>query len=452
MKSGSLLLRPIYTWMGESRPPHPRPRFVSGNYFDFYQDQLGFLTDCAERFGGIVYLRFFHIPVYLINDPDLIEDVFAKAQLRKPKTVSTPLQKKLFGNGLLASEGEFWLKQRRLLQHVFERKRLDQYADTVVKVTEDFFRDWHDGDSRIIDHEFTELTLKIAAKTFFGIDHLNESDAIRELVEALKIIFEGQSRLSWFSDNFLPTANNRRFKRAVKAVDDLIGDIIAARRKNHSDQNDLLSILLSAENGMTEKQIRDEIVTFFVAGHQTTAITLTWLWIMLARNAEASNKLRSEVGKFHGRALSLQALSELPFTAQLIKETLRMFPPNRSVAREVVEPYHLQSFNLPKGSQIVMSQWVLHRDPKYFECPDEFRPDRWTSEFEKQLPKYAYFPFGLGNRTCIGRSFAMMETSLILAIIARQFSFTLDSDSDPEPIPVILLRPRHKSSITVKSM
>ena len=432
-------------------PPQPKPRFLSGNYFDFYRNQLDFLTNCARDFGDIVYLRFFHIPIYLLNQPDLIEEVLANAELIKSKGVRTPLQKQIFGNSLIASEGDFWLKQRRLLQQVFNQKHLAGYAETVVETAEEFFSNWKEGEKRIINDEFIELTLKIAAKTFLGIDDLKEKDIIRELVESIKTIYSTQNQVSWFADNFLPTSNNRRFKKAVKAVDKLIGKIIEERRKNNSNTNDLLSVLLSMNVHNSDKQIRDEIVTFFIAAHETTAVALTWAWVLLSQDDESSKKMQSEIKALNKSKLSFSDLSKLKFTSQILKESLRLFPPNRSVAREVKKQFRLRDFNIKKGSQIVMSQWVLHRDSRYFDSPDKFIPERWTPEFEQSLPKYAYFPFGLGNRTCIGKSFAMMETTLILTVIAQKFRFTLDSIEEVEPFPVILLRPKNKLSITVKT-
>jgi len=433
-------------------PPHPQSRFISGHYFDFYQDQLAFLTNSARDFGDVVYFRFFHIPIYLLSHPDLIEEVLANAELRKSKGVRTPLQRQLFGNGLIASEGDFWLKQRRLLQQVFNQQYLAKYTETVAETAEEFFSAWKDGEKRIINDELIDLTLKIAAKTFFGIDDLKEKDTIRELIESLKIIYSAQNQVSWFTDNFLPTTNNRRFKKAIKAVDKLIAQIIEERRKNNHSNTDLLSVLLSITADNSDRQIRDEVITFFVAAHETTAVALTWVWVLLAQNEEARQKITAEIKGLNKARLSFGDLSKLTFTSKVIKESLRLFPPNRSIAREVTKQFRIRGFKVSKGSQIVMSQWVLHRDPRYFESPDKFIPERWTPEFEKALPKYAYFPFGLGNRTCTGKSFAVMEMTIVMAAIAQKIRFTLDSNEEVEPLPVILLRPKNKLSITVKTL
>lgn len=301
---------------------------------------------------------------------------------------------------------------------------------------------------RIADDEFINLTLKIAAKTFFGLEDLRESEKIRELTESLKIIYSSNNRISWFADNFMPTAKNRRFKKAVADINLLITDIISERRSDSSEMSNLLSVLLAVNEGNSEKQIRDEIMTFLIAGHETTAITLTWAWSLLAKNSQAADKLYAEVKSLE--TAEIEHFSKLQYTNQVIKETLRLYPPNRSVSREMRKSAIIAGFNIPKGAQIVMPQWVMQRDEKYFPAPENFIPERWTPIFEKELPKYAYFPFGLGNRSCIGRSFAMMEVALILSIAARRFQFNLDDKTAPHPLPVILLRPESKINFTVK--
>lgn len=434
-------------------PPQPLAKLISGHYFDFYSNQLQFLTDAARNFGDLVYLRFFHIPIYLLNDPVLIEQVLAKAKLKKPKTVRSPLQRQIFGNGLLTSEDDFWLKQRRLLQQAFDQQHLAHYFKNIVNSAEEFLNKWQEGEDRVINDEFVDLTLEIAAKTFFGIDDLSEKNIVRELTESLKIIFSSQSRYAWFFDNYLPTKNNLEFKKSIRAADQLIDKIIQERRKNVSTKNDLLSVLLSLSDDLnSEKQIRDEILTFFIAGHETTAITLMWIWVLLSKHEDAAKKLQSEINTLGADELTFGNLSKLSFTNQIIKETLRMFPPNRSVAREVKEPFRIDNFEISKGSQLIMSQWVLHRDSKYFESPDNFKPERWTLKFEQDLHKYAYFPFGLGNRICIGRSFAIMEITLILITLAKKFRFNLVSNERIEPLPVILLRPKNEIHITVSKL
>lgn len=437
----------------------PKRRIVSGNYFDFFQNQLDFLSECSKKYGDVVSLRFFHLPIYLINHPDLIEEVFSRQSenFRKAKTVRTPLQKMLFGNSLLTGEGEFWLKQRRAIQPAFHQTFLAEYSKIIVETTKEFISNWKDGDKRIISEDLVDLTFKIASRAFFGIEGDAEKEIIRELVNSNKSIFSVQNRFNWFADNFLPTRKNLRFRKAVKAVNKLISKLISERKAEKHNKKDLLSVLLSIKNGETEdlseKHLRDEIITIFIAGHETTAVTLSWMWVLLAQNPEVSAKVYQEIQEnLEDKTVEFQDLSKLGYLSSVLKETLRLFPPNRSTAREAISECKIGNYRIKAGSQVVLPQWVVHRDENYFTSANEFIPERWTKEFERNLHKYAYFPFGGGARICIGRSFAMMEATLILTTIAQKFQITLDDNLKIVPEPVILLRPKGELKTTLSSV
>jgi cytochrome P450 len=442
-----------------TRPPRLKGNIISGSYFDFFSNQLDFLTDCARTHGDVVAFRFFHLPIFLISNPDLIEEVFAgnSSAFKKAKTVKMPSQRMLFGNSLIASEGEEWLRQRRAMQPAFNQSHLSGYADLIVEITLEHIKNWKDGDVLRIDHELVDLTFKLAARTFFGIEGTEGKEIIRDLIDLNKSVFSGQNRIAWFVDNFLPTPKHVKFRRAIKRVDELIARLIRERRSGASDQKDLLSVLLSIKNSetgsLTDKQLRDEIVTAFIAGNETTAVALSWVWVMLARHPDEFTKLGHELETvLSGRAPEFADLRELKHTARVLKETLRLYPPNRSTAREAVKDCRLGGFAIPAGSQVVMPQWVVHRDERFFDHPDEFIPDRWTTEFEQQLHKYAYFPFGSGPRLCIGRSFAVMEMALVIATIATRFEISLDSDDEIEPLSLVLLRPKNDLVVTLRSL
>ncbi len=423
-------------------PAGPPRRLLSGNYSEFFRDQLGFLEHCAKAYGDLVYIRFFHVPIYLLNSPELIESALTRGEFRKPRSVRAPLQRKVFGNGLLTSEGELWLQQRRLLQKAFERDHLANYCDTIFSITQEFLEGWKAGETKVLDDEFTDLTLRISAATFFGSSAARQRFLIKELAESLKAISERQGRIAWFADTFAPTSRRVRFNRALGNVNKLIGELIEKRR-DPSGHTDLLSLLCSSCTN--ETQLRDEIVTFFLASHETTAITLTWLWFLLATHKDAQSKVRVESSSLNSKGDQFETITHLRYTTNAVKETLRLYPPNRSVAREVVKGFELGRYFIPTGAQIVMPQWVVHRDPRWYDSPDKFDPDRWTSEWDRDAPKYAYFPFGVGNRICIGRSFAMLGSTLISALISQKFVMTVDKRQDNViPDPVILLRPKRK--------
>jgi cytochrome P450 len=438
------------------QPPKLKGSIFSGSYFDFFQNQLGFLSKCAKEYGDIVSLRFFHLPIYLINHPDLIEEVFStnSANFKKAKTVRLPSQRLLFGNSLLVSDGEIWLQQRRAIQPAFHQNFINNYSKIVTETAEEFIKNWKTGEVHLINEDLVDLTFAVASRAFFGIDGSSEKEIIRDLVNLNKSIFASQNRLSWFWDNFLPTPKNLRFGKAVQKVNQLISNLIQERRAQDLDKKDLLSVLLSIKNneteGLNDKQLRDEIITIFIAGHETTAVTLSWIWVLLSQNPEEFLKLKNELKNvLNNRLPNFTDLPKLEHTYRIIKESLRLFPPNRSTAREAIKDCQIGKYFIPAGSQVVMSQWVVHRDERFFDSPNEFIPDRWTNEFEQKLHKYAYFPFGGGGRICIGRSFAMMEAALILALIAQKFEITLDEQNEIEPIPLVLLRPKSDLKVTL---
>lgn len=440
-----------------AHPPRLKGKIISGSYFDFFGNQLDFLTSCAREHGDVVSFRFFHLPIFLVSHPDLVEEVFAggNSNFKKARTVRMPSQKLLFGNSLIASEGEDWLRQRRAMQPAFNQTYLSEYAKLIVDITLDHIADWQDGDVRMINNELVDLTFKLAARTFFGIDGAKEKEIIRELIDLNKSIFSSQNRLFWFLDNFLPTPKHLRFKSAIDRVDALISELIRDRREMGSDRKDLLSVLLSIKNAetgeLTEKQLRDEIVTTFIAGNETTAVALSWTWAMLAQHPEEFRKLRAELKTtLAGRTPTFADLPNLKHTYRVIKETLRLYPPNRSTAREAVRDCELGGYPIPAGAQVVLPQWVVHRDERFYDRPAEFIPDRWTTEFEQKLHKYAYFPFGGGPRLCIGRSFATMEIALVIATISERFEITLDSKDKIEPLSLVLLRPKNDLKVTLK--
>ena len=443
---------------GRNKVSRIKGRLISGSYFDFFRDQLGFLSKTSRSFGDFVRLRFFHVPVFLVSHPDLIEEVFnsKRPMFRKAKTLSMPSQKMLFGNSLLVSEGEFWLRQRRALKRAFSQDLIRDYSKIVVETAGRYLELWRDGEVRSIDRELTDLTFAVASRSFFGIDGNDEKAVIRELVDLNKSIFSSQNRLAWFWDNFLPTRKRRRFERAVGKVDELIAGLIRKRRAEGPGRKDLLSVLLSMQDAdaqeLTDRQLRDEIVTVFIAGHETTAVTLGWAWTLLAKHPEEFEKLKTEVETvLGGRPPDFGDLPKLVHAQRIIKESMRLFPPNRSTAREAAEECEIGGIKIPKGAQVVMPQWVVHRDERFYQRPDEFIPGRWTPEFEQSLHKYAYFPFGAGARVCIGRAFSMMETTLILAMIAQRFEITLDSPEQVEPVPLVLLRPNIELKATLRS-
>ena len=422
---------------------------------EFYKDQLGFLTESAREFGDVVSLRFFHVPVYLLNNPEHIEWVFGSRNFIKPRSLRLPLQRRIFGNGLLSSSGEVWLRQRRLAQPAFHRNRLARYAEVMIASTEKMLADWKGEETRDIYEEMRALALEIAAKCLFDADMSRDGAVVREISNTVTKVFAFQGRPLWILDNVFLTPNNLRFRQAIKRLDKIIYDVIS-RHGGDKESDDLITMLLSAqdEDGtrMSRQQLRDELATLFFASHEAAALVLTWTCYLLARHPEKQETLIAENrDQSHERTVSAVAeLSALPYTRMVIKEAMRLYPPNRSVGREALNDCEIGNYHVPAGTQLLMSQWVVHRDSRYFDSPEEFRPERWTPEFMSQLPKYAYFPFGGGPRVCIGQDFAVMEAMLVIATILRKFKLVLVAGQVVEPQPVVLLRPKNGIKIRIE--
>jgi cytochrome P450 len=299
------------------------------------------------------------------------------------------------------------------------------------------------------------LTLEIVVKTLFDADISGEADKVGRVLSQMVKPFASQATLKWILDNRLPTPTHRRFNAAAREIDDIIYRLIAERRASGSDKGDLLSMLLAArdEDGsqMTDHQLRDEVMTLFLAGHETTALTLSWAWFLLAQNPDVEEQFHAELAEVLGDRLPTVAdLPRLQFTEKIAKESMRLYPPAFGVGREAIDDFELGGYRIPAGSQLFMFQWATQRDPRYFVEPERFHPERWTEEFLDRLPKYAYFPFGGGPRACIGNYFAMMEVVLLLATVGRQFRFSLLPEHPVGLMPAMSLRPTNGIKVVVE--
>jgi cytochrome P450 len=430
-------------------PAGPRGGRVMGNMREFNGDPLKFIERCAREFGDVVQTRFLYVPALFLFHPDHVEYVLATGSKNfiKAATLRSPFFHRLVGNGLVASEGDFWRRQRRLAQPAFHRDRVEAYAATMVDFAEAALEGWRDGETLDAHDEMMLLTQRVVAQTLFSADVTRDS---REIGEALSNIirpFASQTTLKWILDNRLPTPAHLRFNRDVRRIDRFVYRLITERRASGEDTGDLLSMLLRAqdEDGsvMTDKQLRDELMTIFLAGHETTALTLTWAWYLLAQNPEAEERLAAELSEvLGGRAPTVGDLPRLRYAEWVVKESMRLYPPAWGVGRECVRECEMGGYHVPKGMQVLAFPWVIHRDPRWFRDPLAFRPERWGDESNSRLPKYAYFPFGGGPRLCIGNYFATMEAVLVLATIARRFRLRLVSEDPPELLPAISLRPK----------
>jgi cytochrome P450 len=438
-------------------PNGPKGHLIRGNLPEYIEDPLGYLMNAARQFGDVVRLRFFNIPVWVLNNPQHIESVLVTNNrcFIKPLDFRMPFFRGIFGNGLLTSEGDFWLRQRRLAQPAFHRNRIADYGRVMVEYAEQMLETWREAETRDMHREMMVLTLRIAIKTLFSVDADRDVALMSTLSNELIGMFELQESPLWLAHNYLPTPANRRFGRGIKRLDEYIYGIIGQRRQNGEDTGDLLSMLLDArdEDGsrMNDKQLRDEVMTLFLAGHETTALALSWTWYLLSRHPEVETRLLAELKTIlGGRAPQVDDLPELKYADAIIKESLRLYPPAWAFGRQAVQDCEIAGYRVPKGRQVFFFPWVVHRDPRYFEDPEEFRPERWFDEKTKQLHKYAYFPFSGGPRICIGNSFAMMEAVLVLATVAQKYRLKLVPNQTVEPWPVFTLRPRNGIRIVLE--
>lgn len=432
-----------------NRPPGPRGKPIVGVALELRKHGLDLLARSARDYGDIVYLPLhFGQSRLLVSHPDFIEQVLVVQQHKFHKSaMSKAATGRLLGNGLLNSEGEFWRRQRRLAQPAFQKTRVNEYAATMAEHALAHAAAWHDGEVRDMADEMSRLTCGIAVKTLFGLDLGAEADRVGENLTALMRFQISRIRSPLRIPENFPTPANRRANAAFRHLDSLVYRIIEERRSRGGDGHDLLSRLIASmdEDGtqMMPRQLRDETMTLFLAGHETTALTLSWTWYLLAQNPVTEGRLREELSRvLAGRRMEAKDTESLPYLDAVIREALRLYPPAYLIARLAIEPFDLGGYSFPAGTTVLMSQWVMHRDARYFPEPLAFRPERWLDGLAARLPAHAYFPFGGGPRRCIGQGFAMMEAALVAGTLAQKFRFELESGQTILPEPLVTLRPR----------
>jgi cytochrome P450 len=402
----------------------------------------------VEQYGDIAILQVGSRRVVLLNRPEYVEQVLVSQHKTFVKGSGMPLRGALLGNGLLTSEGDFWLRQRRLAQPAFHRARIEAYGRVMTEYTQRFLESWHDGDAFDLHAQLMHLTLQIVAKTLFDADVTDDAEDIGQAMHVAQEHFMVRRQMLFRLSPNLPTPGNRRFTRAVERLDRTIYRIIDERRASGQDTGDLLSMLLQAQDedgtGMTDQQLRDEVMTLFLAGHETTSIALSWALYLVTMHPEVETRLLDEIAAVTGgRAPRVEDRPNLRYTEAVVNEAMRLYPPAWRTARLTVHDTTIGGYLIPAGSLVMISQWTLHRDARYFEDPLEFRPERWLDGLEKRLPRFAFFPFGGGRRICIGAPFAMMEAVLLLASIVQRYQFTVKRGHRMTPLPAITLRPRY---------
>jgi cytochrome P450 len=397
------------------------------------RDPLAFMTRISKEHGDVVKFRLASREVYLFNHPDAIEDLVIGHKDLLVKDWLTRMLSLVVGNGLLISEGAVWKKQRKMIQPGFHRERIARYADVMVRYTLRALEPWKSGETRDLHLDLMRLTLDIVAQTLFGVDVGEDSHRLERASAVLTKRFSGIESMIPIA---VPLPANRRAREALAALDEITYGIIRARRAS-GDTGDLISMMLGAGE-MEDRQLRDEAITLLVAGHETTAVSLGWTLYAISRHPEVARKLRAEVDDVLGdRAATSEDVPKLRFTDWCVRESMRLYPPAWAIGREALAPMTIAGVPVKKGTQLWAAQWVVHRDPRWFPEPNRFLPERWE---HASIPKHAYFPFGGGPRICIGNAFAMMEMVLVLATMARHYTF--ESVRDVAIAPSVTLRPK----------
>lgn len=431
--------------MSEHRTP-PGPRDVWGltNVYRWSTDTLGLLTGLKERHGDMVQMKVLGKPWILVSHPNDIETALVKnAKVMGRDAYITILQRTL-GHGLLTSDGELWKRQRKLMSVAFTPKKIAGYADAMARVGDDALRPWRDGMELNLHQEMSRITMEVVAEVLFGAGVTkSDVDTVSSAMEVINEYYANSPEAVVMLPEWVPTPRHLRMKRAVESIDQILYRIIAARRASGEVKDDLLGTLLAAQDdegaGMTDQQLRDEAVTLFLAGHETTALALSHTLYALSKYPDVARRVHEELARVVGdRRPDASDVKKLEYTGWVLKESMRLFPPAWTTGRETLEDVEIGGYHVPKGAQLLFSQWVVHRDPRWFPNPEAFDPERWKDE--ASLPRYAYFPFGGGPRTCIGNHFAMMEATLLLGIIVQRYRLDLLPGERLELKPSVTLR------------
>jgi cytochrome P450 len=445
------------TTNGNRALPGPKGLPFLGVSLNLLRNPLEVMRSAAREYGDIVRIPVILQSRILLNHPDYIQQVLIFQQNKFHKsTLSKEATERLLGQGLLISEGDFWRRQRRLAQPAFHRHRINEYSSAMVECAEAQGRTWRDGETRNMAEEMMALTLEAAVRTLFGTTLPGEAKRVGHAMSFLMRYSLGRARKPINIPANWPTPRNKRATREYDFLDSLVYRIISERKAQPSanHRNDLLSMLMGAmdEDGsqMTPKQLRDETMTLFLAGHETTALTLVWTWYLLSQNPAAETRLHEELRDvLGGRPPEVADLARLPYLHAVVSEVLRLYPPAYLLARTAIAPFTIGGYDFGPGETVLMSQWVMHRDSRYYDEPDAFRPERWLDGLADRLPPGAYFPFGDGPRRCIGQGFAMLESALVIATLAQQFQFRLAPGRPVVPEPLVTLRPKHGISMMI---
>ncbi len=427
------------------------PRIKQNNFFDFIKKPEKMLVGYLEKYPDIFYFKILNRQAYFIQNPEFVKLILQDNNKKYRKSRAFATLSLFLGNGLLTSEGEFWKRQRRLAQPAFHKKKLAAIRDIIVTSTEEILDGWNSSTKAFdVMEEMATLTIDIVSKALFGADVQEQVNVIWDEMKFLNVAGINRIRNPFTLPIWVPTPYNSKVKRSMKKIDDVVLGIIENRRKSNGGHDDLLAMLMEAkdeETGeqMTDRQLRDEVLTLFVAGHETTVNALSWTLYFLDQEIIVKEKLKKEIKEaLQGRKPTFADLPKLPYLHNVIRESMRLRPPVYVIPREAIEQQIIGGYDVPKGMNLVLNVYALHHHPKYWENPEEFIPERFENFEAKGARKYLYFPFGGGPRMCIGNNFAMMELQMILAMIVQRYDWKWTSTTDDiEREFLITLKPKN---------
>lgn len=431
------------TWdTPNQRPSGPAGLPVLGNTLSCIRQPMSFFEELRE-YGDVVLCNFPKIRAVTLFHPEHIEDVLVTNQDDYRRWNFDELRA-IVGNdfapeGLAFNEGDQWRKQRHLLQPMFGLNRLRGYADAMVESAERTVETWDDGEVVTLNHAFSDLTLEVLTHSLFDLDVRERGEVVPHAAEVLnnRARMQGLGLVELLLPSWIPTPGNNRYRETMNAFDETVDRQIAKRRANPSGYDDLLARMLTTESDegytLSDSEIHDQMLTFLFAGHETTATALTFTWLLLATHPEKRGQLETEVENvLEGASPSPADLEDLTYTEHIIKEALRLYPPAAMLFRETIADTEIGEYTIPEGTKILLPQFVVHSDERWYIDPEQFRPERWNEETGPDRPEYAYFPFGGGRHHCIGMRFAMMELKHIVPIIAQRVDFELLSEPNPK--------------------
>jgi len=432
-------------------PKGPRSNIIFGAALDFRRDAIKFMTSTADDYPGFSRFRFVYLRMILLSDPEYVKHVLQTNNKNYKKGIEYEHLKPVLGEGLLTSEGDFWLRQRRLAQPSFHRDRIAGFIEKMVDCTDEMLNEWEKKKHNSLDvHvEMMHLALDIVGRTLLSTNVKSNAGEVEHALNGS--IAESYHRLKKLANYplWLPVPRVLKYNHNRRILDNVVIQIIDERRKSGEKCNDLLDMLMSAEDEetgekMSDKQLRDEVMTVFLAGHETTANALTWTFYLLSQNPVAAKKFYDEIDTvFNGKKPGIADLKNLVYTQQVIYESLRLFPPAWALGRTALGEDEIDGFKIKKGDNILICPYVIHRSKLLWKDPEKFDPERFSPEEMKEMHKFKYFPFGGGPRFCIGNNFAQMEMQVILAMTAQRFRLQMKEGAKVEPEPLVTLRPKY---------